>query len=226
MYDVSWLVDGKETVHCQFPANIGLLTFSNKIELEKSMISKLTNGCRHNNVPELPTASKSELTIVPHSSFYIRDNGFYITPRLKNQLVFKPKENAPSICELLIDDDRYQLESISNIMTSGYSPYKIMVDLKASEYGYKSSKIRVPLDCLFNLFTDEGCTPYWGVENFDGNLIKGLYIWTNVWAGYSHVLSLSISTDALSRETSVSGNLHSFVRMDNLKHLFEEYKNL
>lgn len=227
-YDVTWSNEEKPVVNCVIPANIGLLTFANKIELEDSMIESLQNAAtRSQYSASRPVESLDNLTKVTLSDYYVKDRGFYLTPRLRNQLVYSSISNGSAKnCSLLIDNDRYRLESIANVLLSGYTPFPLDVQVSVKQYGSKMQTINLPFPSLYEILSENNSTPYWGVETFDGVTVSGVYIWTNRYGGYNHLLSLSIPVSILSKPSTMTATLYCYIRTDNLKSLFEEYHNL
>lgn len=223
LYTAKWSSGGTTIVECSFPANIGLLKFSNKISLEDQLIERLIAASKQSLENSLPVCPKDELTRVALSDYYLSDNGYYITPRLKNQIVYEPIPHDTVTCRLLIDSNKYQLESLANMMLSGYSTNPHNVHLQVNQYGYKDHTVEMPFANLFQLLSDEGSTPYWGVDTFNGKDVKGVYVWVNLYGGYAHLLSVNIPIDAVSTAANFTAKLHCYLRLDNLKSLFEEY---
>lgn len=223
-YQADWSRDGKSVVECVFPANIELLTFSNKIALENSFIQSLSsaNGCQEEI--DIPYEDMKDLAKISGSEFYIKDKGFYITPRLSHQKIFAVSSSDSTKCVLLIDTNRYQLESIANMMLSGFTTDSIDVNVKVDQYGHKSTVVNVPFQVLYNLLSSNDSIPYWGTESFDGKMVKGLYVWTNAFGGYNHLLSVSIPVSSLTEPATIDATLYCYIRTDNLKSLFEEYR--
>ena len=226
IYSAQWAKNGQTTVSCSFPANIELLTFSNKIELENQLIQRLAELSRDSMEIKLPIRETSTLTPISFSDFLVDDKGFYITPRLKHQLVFAKSPSHPDSCVLLNDSLHYQLESIANMMLSGYSSNPHHVNLKVNQYGYKSHTVPIYLPTLYSLLAQNGSIPYWGVETFDGQRVKGLWVWINHKGGFAHMLITTVPVSALSSRAPIDARLHCYLRLDNLKSLFEEYPNL
>lgn len=222
-YVAQWSLNDTPIVSCIFPANIFLLTSSNKIDLENAMIERLQNSALQSDSIQRPKTPKSELNPISLSNFYISDKGFYITPRLKNQLIYEIDSLDSDICQLLIDTNRYQIESFANMMLTGYSSHPQLLSIMVDKYGYKKQKVEIPLANFVTLLEDEGCSPYWGVDTFDGKNIKGVYLWVNPYGGYAHMLTVDGTIDAISKSSIHSAKLHCYLRLDNLKNLFEEY---
>ena len=226
VYSAHWAKNGRDIVLCTFPANYGLLTFSNKIDLENQLIQELLQLSRDSLQIEMPVREKSALTPISFSDFYVEDKGFYITPRLKHQLVFSKSLSNPDSCILLNDSTHYQLESIANMMLSGYSSNQHQLKVKVNQYGYKSQTVPTDLPTIYSLLSQNGSIPYWGVETFDGQIVKGLWVWINRQGGFAHMLTVTVPTKALLEDSQIEAKLHCYLRLDNLKSLFEEYPNL
>ena len=223
-YSAQWSRGGTQLVELSFPSRIDLLTFCNKIELEDKMFSMLDNPYDGTISVKLPEANASTLKKVDYSPFYVRDLGYYITPRLCHQVVYKPVESREGKCEILMDSSSYPLECISNYMLTGYSPYPIDINLTFDRYGYQTSNLNVSLRDIHRILSSEGSIPYWGVDEYDGNIVKGVYVWLNRSGGFAHVLTVDIPSESLSAPSEAKASMHSYVRLDNLKTLFEEFQ--
>ena len=225
-YQALWSVNGKCKVSCSFPANIGLLTFLNKIELETQLINRLKEKASTIEEITLPIRETANLKPITFSDYYLEDKGFYITPRLKHQLVFEQEKKGSQICRLLTDTVHYQMESLANMMLTGFSKFTHPVKVKVSKYGYGSQIVDMPYSSLYKFLADEGSIPYWGVDTFDGKMVKGLWVWINKEGGYAHMLSVTMPVSVGSTSTPINAKLHCYLRLDNLKSLFEEYPEL
>lgn len=223
IYTARWSVDGYNKVTCTFPANISLLTFLNKIELENQLIDRLEKNRLTTHDIKLPTREISTLSPVAYSDFYLEDKGFYIIPRLKHQVIYEPEGKGLTTARLLTDTGHYTMESLANMMLMGYSSDPRRVNVKVSKYGYGSHTVDIAFSSLFKLLADEGSTPYWGVETYDGSIVNGLWVWINTEGGYTHMLSV---TTPVTPGAPMEAKLHCYLRLDNLKSLFEEYPEL
>lgn len=224
LYSAQWSRNGKLFIDCSFPSRIDLLTFTNKIELEDKMLSKLKCLVIERTVGSVPQENRSNLKKIDYSPFYVRDWGYYITPRLSHQVVYQSLDSLSDNFEMLVDSPKFTLECISNYMLTGYSPEPITINLSLDRYGYQTSDIYIDFENLFGILSSEGSVPYWGVDEYDGDRIKGLYVWLNRPGGYAHVITLDIPVKALSTSSDANAKMHSYVRLDNLKSLFEEFQ--
>lgn len=225
-YLASWSQNGSEIVTCSFPANIFLMSFSDKIGLETKMIEDLQRLSTKRIAINRPKRKKADLKPVSLSEFHIEDKGFYITPRLKHQIVFCPLKESDDSCVMLTDSKKYLFESIANMMISGYSDKEHKINLRIDRYGYSGSKTDISLATLVDYLSKEGCVPFWGIDSYDNKTIKGIYVWINRPGGYAHMMSVSMDANALEKNTDIKAKMHCFIRLDNLKTLFEEYTDL
>lgn len=223
-YNVIYERNGEKIIDCEFPANIGLLSFSNKIDLEKELASKLKAISKELSISP-PLTPTQELKPVPFSEFYIDSKGIFMTPRLKNEIVYFPNEENKNY-EMLYNLDKYPIETISNIMLSGYSVNPIYIDLNLKEYGYKIQEINIALSNLVNFFLKEGCIPYWGIKSYNVDNIDAMYVWVNEAGGYLHLINLKFPVDVFQKKEKIKANLNSYIRLDNLKSLFGEDNQL
>ncbi|MDE6480191.1 MAG: hypothetical protein K2L45_07960 [Muribaculaceae bacterium] len=224
LYSAQWRRDGKLLVECCFPSRIDLLTFSNKVELEDMMLSKLKNQDIKNEIGSVPQEDMSKLRRIDYSPFYVHDLGYYITPRMSHQEVYQPLDSISNVCELLVNSPKYPLECISNYMLTGYSPEPIAINLNMDRYGYQTESVTIDFGKLFRILSSEGSVPYWGVEEYDGDMVKGLYVWLNRFGGFAHIITIDIPMKTLAASSKANARMHSYVRLDNLKSLFEEFQ--
>lgn len=222
IYSARWCRIGKPLVAIDFPSRMELLTFSNKIELENRMVEMLESSIGKDE-KRLPTRVEiSKLSKIDYSPFYVRDLGYYITPKLSHREIYLPSNSDPHTCEMLSDSSNYPLESLSNVLLSGYSHFPVLIKLKLDRYGYQATSITLSIDELFSVLSEEGSIPFWGVDKYDGSNVHGLYVWLNRSGGFAHVLDMDIPIASLSSSSEVKANMHCYVRLDNLKSLFEE----
>lgn len=224
VYRTEWSRDGRQIVACSFPSRIDLLTFSNKIQLEDRMVRVLSGESTGRRSVEIPVMPVERLKKVEYSPFYVRDLGYYITPRLSHQVVYQLSEGSKDKCEIVNDYTLYPLECVSNYMLTGYTPAPINLTLDISRYGYTSEPVLIGLEDLFMKLSAEGSIPYWGVDEFDSKVVKGLYLWLNKHGGFAHVLTVEIPVSDLSSSSMAKARMNCYVRLDNLKNLFEEFK--
>lgn len=223
IYSACWEKDGNVLVECEFPAKIGLMRLENKKELENHIIKSFSTHTDTPPIQPLPSASMETLTAVPFSDFYVMDIGSFLTPELSHKIIYLPSEEDNTMCVMVFDAGKYPLESISNMLLTGYSENQVPVNLTVNRYGYDSTSVSTSLAKLYDIFSEEGCVPYWGVKEQKDNQVKGIYLWKNDMGGYCHLVSLEMPLSTLSSETGIKATLHSYLRLDNVKSLFAEF---
>lgn len=221
IYSASWSMGGKTMVECSFPAKVGLMKIENKKSLELLMIEKFrTQSALENRV--IPTIAKTDVSKLPLSDFYIKNGDIFISPELSNKVVFLPTEEDSNVFKMVYDIGKYPIETLSNIFMTGYSNENIDIELKITQYGYGYTNVFTDITKLYKIFSEEGCMPYWGVKEINGNMVQGLYLWKNDMGGYCHVVSMEVPLEALTSNKKVKATLNCYVRLDNLKNLFGE----
>lgn len=226
VYSAIWDSKGNTLVACTFPAKVGLMKIENKKGLELLMIEKFRNHCSSGNLTTLPTAKENEVSKLPYSDFYVKYGTSFISSELSNKTLFIISEANNSTYEMVNDAGKYPIETISNIMLTGYSKVDIDIDLKIKQYGYGSTDVSTHLSDLYDILAEEGCEPFWGLKETSGDTVKGLYLWKNDMGGYCHVISIEIPMAALSSKSKAKAILQCYVRLDNLKSLFADYPDL
>lgn len=226
-YVIGWSNGGRKVVECTFPATITLLTFKDKIDLENQMIARLKDSGNYSywEGDTIPTPPLSKLEKVKNTPFYVLDKGYFKLANAKNRVFFKKHPNLKD-CGELVWDDKYKYETLSNMLLTGQTHNEQTVNVKVDKYRYETETVTVPFNELFNILAQEGSTPYWGIDKVDGRNVKGVYIWVNRPGGYVHKLTVEIPLDAPSKKSEWNAKLHCYVRMDNVKSLFEEIPGL
>lgn len=220
-YIVSWSKDGNVICECRFPANITLLTASNAIELENDLIGRLNSGKRAGNGLRRPSRPVAVLNGIPYTAgLYSENRGYYISPVLKNEIIYQTSAEGDSIATLMLDFDKYRYETLANVMLSGYNAEPTDITVSVAQYGFKHTAVTLPFAALFQILSADNATPYWGIESTDGQKIKGILLFENKYLGFVHVMSVEADfTDGL----TLKANLSPYVRMDNVKALFGEF---
>ncbi|MBD5264623.1 MAG: hypothetical protein HDS48_03710 [Bacteroides sp.] len=226
VYTASWDKNGRVLVSCKFPAKIGLLKQGNKKDLELLIIEKLQANTNSISPIALPTASKDELNRLPFSKFYIKDNGHYITPELASKVIYLPHKDENTNIPLLIDFGTYPTESLANVFLTGYSPAPLPMKVTVKQYGYTSTTVNTSLSELYGIFSEEGCLPFWATKDCSKGMVEGLYLWKNDLGGYCHVVSVKTPLSVFDSEGTIEATLFAYVRLDNLKSLFEEFQGI
>lgn len=226
VYTAIWSSEGKTLVECNFPAKVGLMKIENKKGLELLMIEKFKDQTSSADDMPIPTATIKEVSKLPFSEFYIKNNDTFITSNLSNQTIFLPSQEAFDKFVMVYDPGKFPVETLSNMMMTGYSKENFEIDLNIKQYGYGATEVPTTLSSLYNIFLEEGCDPFWGIKETTGNIVKGLYLWKNDMGGYCHVVSMEVPLDALSSKCRAKATLHCYVRLDNLKSLFADYPDL
>lgn len=220
-YLVSWSDNGKVALAIKIPANVQVLTLSDKPTLEKNLCTRLRNAepCTDRN---RPYAMADALKKQAGSKLRVDDRGFLIHPDIASRLIYEPVGNNKF--RLLYNPSDHPLETIGNMLISGYSEQPVSVVLTMPDGLSGSARIELPLASLHKIFESDGCIPYWAVTASSGETVSGLYLWEQPNGRYIHMITLKADTSIPAEGGVVYGTLTPYIRTDNLKNLFGEFE--
>lgn len=222
-YQASWSKNGSTLCRCTFPADVELLRGKNRIALEQELYDRFSSVDLTSVGNGKMTVRKGEgLKPIPLSPYMVDDKGFYISPKLKHQVFYAPVAEESDCYKLLHDKSRYTLETISNVMLTGESPEKLLLNLTMSMY-HGNQTVRIPLKALFRILSQEYSKPYFGIEEYDGKFVEASCIWVNEAEGFNHILWVRFPIAALSdSNVEIEARMYPYVPTHNVKSLFDE----
>lgn len=219
-YIVSW--HKEDTVYCSinFPIDFDLLNGSGMLENEMRIEADLLNASLVKvnpvrvNRDELLPAWQSNYFILPGESYYtdeLNTNRYYeLDTEGSFRLVYNPK---------------YPLESLANLLTSSEIDNQFVVDIHLKKYGYREKRMSIPLNCWTGYCMKNGCKPFFGVIEYDGNRAVCELIMRNADLGYNHVMKIVFDVSRLeSKKGSFEARLNCYVPCSKIKYLFDEIR--
>lgn len=214
MYRVEWSIDDKKLC-LMIPADYQLLIGANAIELEdifekevKRTVSKLGDGI----INELENVVVSRA-----GKFLVALSDKYLSEMIRSDIYMTEKGGKR---ELLIDA-KNPLQSIRNIMLTGYFYKDIPMSMTLNRYGYKSSKSDVTLQQFVTHSLNEGCKLYFGVKERNATCVKGTLFALNKANAYNHMLSVEFPLSILNDGTgSVKGTAYVYIPLQNITEKF------
>ena len=90
------------------------------------------------------------------------------------------------------------IKTISNIMIASESDHDLKMRIKLDKYGLRTDSATVDYKVWRQLCIDEGCQPYFGLKNKQGDVYKCSVFMVNETGGYLHLLSIDIPEPAVS----------------------------
>ena len=118
------------------------------------------------------------------------------------------------------------VESISNLFSYGIKKSNPGLDLTILKHEYgEQEHLKTSVESLLVVAEEEGCTPFWGVENFDGKKLTGSLFLYNPQQGYDHVVKIECNpTEIIDGTGEIKARAYLYVPTNNVKSLDEPYR--
>lgn len=189
VYKVAWTDGDKKLLEMSFLMDYQLLTGCNALELEKSLFKKIRRG--------LPKAyTQQQISLFADGTEYVKQGKFFISPLVRND-VYYTRTVIDTPWTLVCDSNR-MIKTISNIMIASESDHDLKMRIKLDKYGLRTDSATVDYKVWRQLCIDEGCQPYFGLKNKQGDVYKCSVFMVNETGGYLHLLSIDIPEPAVS----------------------------
>lgn len=199
-----------------FPKDVQLIRGKDKIELDRELFVRPLRDDK-----PIVIVDTTQLKSIPLAPFTVAQGACYLSDQLTNTIYLHKNHNH---C-LLFSPYVFPKQTLQNIMMAGCDS-TILVRMEHHRYGYNVVADTISLNAWQNIAYADGCHPFWGIESFNTDTIKGSYIWVNESLGYLHVLFVEFPIRALlGKKAVVRCSLHSYVRMSNVTDLFYDTKH-
>lgn len=214
MYRVEWSIDDKKLCLI-IPADYQLLIGANAIELEdifeKEVKRTIPKSCNDIiNELEKIVASRAE-------KFWVALSDKYLSEMIRSDIYMTEKNGKR---ELLIDANS-PMQSIRNIMLTGFFYKDIPMSMTLNRYGYKFSKSDITLQQFVTHSLNEGCKLYFGVKERSETCVKGTLFALNKANAYNHMLSVEFPLSILDDGTGVvKGTAYVYIPLQNITERF------
>ena len=213
-YILEWDVNGKK-LSLTIPADYQLLIGANAIELEdifEKEVKRTIPISADDINDELKNADVSK-----SGNLLVAQSDKYLSEMIRSD-IYLTEINGKR--ELLIDA-KNPLQSIRNIILTGFFYKDIPMSMTLNRYGYKSSKSDVTLQQFVTLCINEGCKLYFGVKERTEHSIKGTLFALNKENAYNHMLSVDFPTSILNGGAeSVKGTAYVYIPLQNITEKF------
>lgn len=209
VYKVAWTEGDKKLLEMSFLMDYQLLTGCNALELEKSLFKKIRRG-----LPK--THASQQISLLADGTEYAKQGKFFITPLVRNDVYYtRPDIDAP--WKLVCDSNR-MIKTISNILIAPESEHEMKVRIKLDKYGLRTDSAMVDYKVWRQLCIDEGCVPYFGLKNKQGDVYRCSVFMVNETGGYLHLLSIDVPESAVSMPDKklAIGRLYCYIPLHNV----------
>lgn len=215
---IEWDLENLNSVIITVPINYDIVKGGSRGEIE----SRLINRIKKSDTVDRVYVDVRYQDLIPHE-----ENGYALLPgpsHINNDInrnIYFTSDSIPTP----IWNPTYPVESISNLFlypSDLYDMRKMELTVRKHEYGEKES-FESDLNTFLAVCEQEGCTPYWGIESYDGtNLIGSLFLY-NWKHGYEHVVKIEcVPKDVICGYGMITGKASLFIPSNNIKSLFDE----
>ena len=160
-----------------FPASYELILRKNKSEIE-DLLKKRLLAYRPHTVPGMLSPEYPDST--GQKNFFIDTKGYYLLESLRADHYYIKNRQGYS----LVVNKQNPPETVANLMTTGEISNRLNLTIVQKKYGFRQDTFRIPLNHWTLFCREEGCTPYFGIEEYDGKKITASLIMDNPSLGY------------------------------------------
>lgn len=193
------------------PSGLRALTEYSRMMVEESFMA----GVRGPASPRDSLPPYDPDALEPYGdSMYVLPSGSYLSDEITCNIYL---ESDSATCPAWSADA--PLESIANLMVSratGSGDVTIELSVLRHEYGRKDT-FPTTVGQLLSYCLEDGCQPYWGVESYDGDTLRGTLFLHNPHMGYDHVLRVECKpSEVISGTGSLRARASLYIPIYNL----------
>lgn len=212
---------GNKKIVLSLPIGYDIIQEGSRGEIENEFIKKL-QAKKNTERKSFRNYSHEELKRYGEDLYFLPGDT-YISKDINRNTIF---EKEDSISFKPVWNISHPVESIGNMMiypSSIYSNPILDVTILKHEYG-ETENIEITLNKFIAICENEGCIPFWGVENFDGEKLQGALFLYNPFQGYDHVLKIECKPEEIINGTGkIKGRASLYIPTNNVHNLFSPY---
>ncbi|MBR4367409.1 MAG: hypothetical protein IKP43_11600 [Bacteroidaceae bacterium] len=229
-YQVEWLKDGQNVLAMQFPINYELLANSEREEMEKRFVKELKaytyegKGAADVDATNLIRTDDPDVFVQKGQTYIIAaiNNNRYVTISSETDTTVTDTVAHEVLRYRYLFNRHNAAESLSNLMVEpGMKVDGDSISLQVRYYNYKRETLKVSVRDFLGYCIKQGCSPYFGIEEEEGNNITGTLFLANAASGYVHLVNVKCDTDKLfSDRPQLTATMLMFTPTSNIKNLF------
>ena len=151
--------------------------------------------------------------------FIVPGDSFQIKSLRSDYYVYQEKEQLK-----LINDARYPLETMVNLLLNRITDNQHMLEIKHHQYGGKNPTITLPMQNLFDLLA-RNMDLYCSVTFINEHEIRAILVFHQRNLNFIHMLELIVKTKTLfDANSTISGDFYTNIPQNNVKDIFREKK--
>lgn len=214
-YVVEW-GSGKDKVCMQIPADYQLIVGADAVELE-NLFERDIQRIEPLLLPDtLPQAWKNS-HISSTDTLLIASNGSYLTDMIRSDVYL---HRVAGNVHILVDTLK-PLQSVNNILLTGYFEQAIPLDLTIDKYGYTKTHLETTLQQLLFYCLQEHCQFYLGKKTYTEEMLTATLFAVNHKMAYNHMLSIQFPLSILhGKGGKMKGILYVYTPLQNITEKF------
>ena len=215
-----YLIDHNETaITLAFPKDRELIFGTDKKEEDERMTLQLALGSTERLQPKLPEQSRLKST-ADKNLWKLNGQQFMIDHMRSDSYYLKDQAGKVQV----VFDNRYPLESFTNLLLGLVADPAFKVDLTQKRYGLVLPRFNVDWGSLFNTLVDKNVECYAAARLIDGGkTLSGVLVMNHKNYGYINMLTVNAECASLfsDKTPELKAYLFTNVPQNNLLNLFE-----
>lgn len=214
-YTVEW-EEGNQQVCLIVPADYQLFMGADAVELEQIFERDVKRMKAELPGAALPV-SWEDGNRSRADSILIVSKGCYLSDQIRSDLYLyaTPQDT------LLLADTLRPVQTVNNILLTGYFDREIPLQLTVDKYGYLKSEMEIALQQLLAYCRMENCMLFLGIKNRTSDLLSVTLFAVNMKMAYSHTISLEFPFGILrGTQEKIKGRIYVYTPLQNITEKF------
>lgn len=201
-------------------AAVAVSAQTDKADADKIIYQMLTEKSQTENWHLELVIESSKLEAMPEQDIYVvRGDSFQIKSLRSDFYVRKEASDY-----VPINDGRYPLETMVNLLLNRISDNKHNLELRHHQYGGNIQRIVLPMQNIFDILA-RNMQLYCSVTFIDKHEIRAILVFHQKHINFIHMLELKVKTSKLMEPGStISGDFYTNIPQENVNNLFRERK--
>lgn len=213
-----WILDDDRVIRLEMSLDYFSMSGKSRGEIERSFIDRV----RHNDRSLYGNAMfplSTDRLMAYGDDLFVLPGRIYRQNEINSNVYFTGGSDP-----LPVYNEEYPVESMANLFIYPFDNIG-EVDLELTvlkhEYGDKEM-FSSPLRAFMAVCEDEGCQPFWGLESYDGSILRGSLFLCNRRSGYVHVVSIEcVPRDVIEGNGAIKGRASLYIPDNNIESLYE-----
>lgn len=220
-YKLSWYQGDKLTCSVDFPIRYDLLHGTDMVENERRIAERIRRTVLL--PPDTTKINPKFLVTTWQPNYFVFPGDTCYTAQLSTTRYYERLGDGQLH---LLFNRKYPVESLANLLTTVNLENDFRINVRLKKYDAPDENLVVPLSQFISYFLRQGCTPYFGVMNFEGTSAACELLMHNADEGYCHTMKVTCDVEQLlDKKGNMTARLTSYIPILKIKKLFQENEN-